>query len=133
MARRDNREYRTYLRAEQRRQRGCIARRMQRHLHHGLLERTARRRATPANPANSRMTVAGSGTGAAAGANRKSSKANASARALKVMSARTNGILLRSPRKPLSKINRNPGWRGQRARRPSHRPVKQCDGWGIRC
>ena len=36
MARRDNREYRTYLRAEQRRQRGCIARRMQRHLHHGL-------------------------------------------------------------------------------------------------
>ena len=37
MARRDNREYRTYLRAEQRRQRGCIARRMQRHLHHGLL------------------------------------------------------------------------------------------------
>ena len=39
MARRDNREYRTYLRAEQRRQRGCIARRMQRHLHHGLLAR----------------------------------------------------------------------------------------------
>jgi hypothetical protein len=38
MARRDNREYRTYLRAEQRRQRGCIARRMQRHLHHGLLD-----------------------------------------------------------------------------------------------
>ena len=37
MARRDNREYRPYLRAEQRRQRGCIARRMQRHLHHGLL------------------------------------------------------------------------------------------------
>ena len=37
MARRDNREYRTYLRAEQRRQRGCIARRMQRHLHYGLL------------------------------------------------------------------------------------------------
>ena len=37
LARRDNREYRTYLRAEQRRQRGCIARRMQRHLHHGLL------------------------------------------------------------------------------------------------
>jgi hypothetical protein len=37
MARRDNREYRTYLRAEQRRQRGCIARRMQRHLHRGLL------------------------------------------------------------------------------------------------
>src|SRR6478672_4286751 len=37
MGRRDNREYRTYLRAEQRRQRGCIARRMQRHLHHGLL------------------------------------------------------------------------------------------------
>ena len=36
MARRDNREYRTYLRAEQRRQRGCIARRMQRHLRHGL-------------------------------------------------------------------------------------------------
>src|SRR4249919_2483162 len=33
MARRDNREYRPYLRAEQRRQRGCIARRMQRHLH----------------------------------------------------------------------------------------------------
>ena len=35
-ARRDNGEYCTYLRAEQRRQRGCIARRMQRHWHHGL-------------------------------------------------------------------------------------------------
>ena len=48
MARRDNREYRTYLRAEQRRQRGCIARRMQRHLHHGLLGRSYLNEATSA-------------------------------------------------------------------------------------
>src|SRR6185295_18308141 len=37
MARRDDREYREYLREEQRSQRGCIARRMQPDFHHGLL------------------------------------------------------------------------------------------------
>ena len=37
LARRDDREYREYLREEQRRQRGCIARRMQPDFHHGLL------------------------------------------------------------------------------------------------
>ncbi len=37
MARRDDREYREYLKGEQRRQRGCIARRMQPDFHHGLL------------------------------------------------------------------------------------------------
>src|SRR5688572_1496312 len=37
LARRDDREYREYLREEQRRQAGCIARRMQRDFHHGLL------------------------------------------------------------------------------------------------
>src|SRR5688500_20114427 len=37
MARRDDREYREYLRKEQRSQRGCIARRMQPGFHHGLL------------------------------------------------------------------------------------------------
>src|SRR5437867_915544 len=40
-ARRDDREYREYLREEQRRQRGCIARRMQPGFHHGLLTRGA--------------------------------------------------------------------------------------------
>ncbi len=42
-ARRDDREYRLYLREEQRRPRGCIARRMQPDFYHGLL-RTARER-----------------------------------------------------------------------------------------
>ena len=37
IARRDDREYREYSREEQRRERGCIARRMQRGFHHGLL------------------------------------------------------------------------------------------------
>src|SRR5688572_18531036 len=37
MARRDDREYREYLREEQRSQRGCIARRMQPGFHPGLL------------------------------------------------------------------------------------------------
>jgi len=37
MARRDDREYREYLREEQRRQRGCIAVRLQMELHRGLL------------------------------------------------------------------------------------------------
>jgi len=37
MARRDDREYREYLREEQRSQRGCIARRMQPGFRHGLL------------------------------------------------------------------------------------------------
>ena len=37
MARRDDREYREYLREEQRSQRGCIAGRMQPDFHHGLL------------------------------------------------------------------------------------------------
>jgi hypothetical protein len=37
MTRRDDREYREYLREEQRSQRGCIARRMQPDFHHGLL------------------------------------------------------------------------------------------------
>jgi hypothetical protein len=36
-ARRDDREYRLYSREEQRSPRGCIARRMQPDLHHGLL------------------------------------------------------------------------------------------------
>ena len=36
-ARRDDREYREYLREEQRSRRGCIARRMQPAFHHGLL------------------------------------------------------------------------------------------------
>src|SRR5712692_3611515 len=36
-ARRDDREYREYLSEEQRRRRGCIARRMQPDFHHGLL------------------------------------------------------------------------------------------------
>ena len=36
-ARRDDREYREYLREEQRSPRGCIARRMQPDFHHGLL------------------------------------------------------------------------------------------------
>ena len=36
-ARRDDREYRLYLMEEQRRPRGCIARRMQTDFHHGLL------------------------------------------------------------------------------------------------
>ena len=39
MARRDDREYREYLKEEQRSQRGCIARRMQPDFHHGLLGR----------------------------------------------------------------------------------------------
>src|SRR6266536_4530829 len=42
MTRRDDREYREYLREEQRSQRGCIAGRMQLEFHHGLL-----RNATP--------------------------------------------------------------------------------------
>jgi hypothetical protein len=37
LARRDDREYREYLREEQRSQRGCIARRMQPDFYHGLL------------------------------------------------------------------------------------------------
>src|SRR5688500_10418562 len=37
-ARRDDREYREYLSEEQRRRRGCIARRMQPAFYHGLLE-----------------------------------------------------------------------------------------------
>jgi hypothetical protein len=37
-ARRDDREYREYLSEEQRRWRGCIARRMQPDFHHGLLD-----------------------------------------------------------------------------------------------
>jgi len=36
-ARRDDREYREYLSEEQRSRRGCIARRMQPDVHHGLL------------------------------------------------------------------------------------------------
>src|SRR5712691_13222314 len=36
-ARRDDREYREYLKEEQRRRRGCIARRMQPDFHYGLL------------------------------------------------------------------------------------------------
>jgi hypothetical protein len=37
IARRDDGEYREYLTEEQRRERGCIARRMQPDFHHGLL------------------------------------------------------------------------------------------------
>src|SRR5204862_2729240 len=40
-ARRDDREYREYLREEQRSPRGCIARRMQPDFHYGLLSHTA--------------------------------------------------------------------------------------------
>jgi hypothetical protein len=43
LTRRDDREYREYLRKEQRSQRGCIAGRMQTEFHHGLLTRRARR------------------------------------------------------------------------------------------
>ena len=42
LARRDDREYRAYLREEQRRQPGCIARRMQPDFHHGLLDSVTR-------------------------------------------------------------------------------------------
>src|SRR5439155_1972563 len=42
LARRDDREYREYLREEQRSQRGCIAVRMQMELHHGLLGQSSR-------------------------------------------------------------------------------------------
>src|SRR5438477_10176776 len=38
LTRRDDREYREYVREEQRRQRGCIAGRMQADFHHGLLD-----------------------------------------------------------------------------------------------
>ena len=38
MARRDDQEYREYLREEQRSEAGCIGRRIQRGLHHGLLD-----------------------------------------------------------------------------------------------
>src|ERR1700686_5923908 len=38
LARRDDREYREYLREEQRSQAGCIADRMQLDFHHGLLD-----------------------------------------------------------------------------------------------
>src|SRR5438034_11721288 len=41
MTRRDDREYREYLREEQRSQRGCIAGRMQLEFHRGLLSHTA--------------------------------------------------------------------------------------------
>src|SRR5688572_11543021 len=37
IARRDDREYREYSREEQRRERGCLVRRMQRGFHHRLL------------------------------------------------------------------------------------------------
>ena len=40
MTRRDDREYREYLREEQRSQRGCIAGRMQLDFHHWLLGRS---------------------------------------------------------------------------------------------
>ena len=43
LTRRDDREYREYLREEQRSQRGCIAGRMQRDFHHGLLGHAAAR------------------------------------------------------------------------------------------
>jgi len=43
MTRRDDREYREYLREEQRSQRGCIAGRMQPEFHHGLLAGPDRR------------------------------------------------------------------------------------------
>ncbi len=41
-ARRDDREYRLYLMEDQRRPRGCIARRMQTDFHHGLLAHAPR-------------------------------------------------------------------------------------------
>ena len=92
-----------------------------------------RRRATPANPANSRMTLAGSGTVAAAGANRRLSKAKPSAIGLKVMSARTNGIVLRNPRNPLLKSGSKSTLEAADSTADHHiGPVKQCDGCGIR-
>jgi hypothetical protein len=45
MARRDDREYREYLREEQRSQRGCIARRMQPGFYRGLLGSDTKNRA----------------------------------------------------------------------------------------
>ena len=52
MARRDDREYRKYLREEQRSQRGCIAVRMQMELHHGLLGATVQQRHSATAPWN---------------------------------------------------------------------------------
>ena len=42
--RRDDREYGLYLKEEQRRPRGCVARRMQTDFHHGLLGQARQRR-----------------------------------------------------------------------------------------
>src|SRR5688572_19658945 len=44
IAKRDDREYREYLREAQRSEPGCIGRRMQRGLHHGLLAQALERR-----------------------------------------------------------------------------------------
>ena len=52
MARRDDREYREYLREEQRSQRGCIAGRMQPGFHHGLLVPAAALACACGSPAN---------------------------------------------------------------------------------
>src|SRR5919106_6434285 len=56
-ARRDDREFREYLREEQRRPRGCIARRMQPDFHHGLLSYT---RAVPSSSIQALLARAGS-------------------------------------------------------------------------
>ena len=53
LARRDDREYREYLREKQRSQPGCIAVRMQMELHHGL-SKLARHPASPIAEATSR-------------------------------------------------------------------------------
>src|SRR6266480_1684129 len=58
MTRRDDREYREYLREEQRSQRGCIAGRMQADFHHGLL-RPGRLFPTPAQLASAPLERAG--------------------------------------------------------------------------
>ena len=56
LARRDEEEYREYLTEEQRSQLGCIARRMQRDLHHGLLA-GGRERTGSSGPKSGRATL----------------------------------------------------------------------------
>ena len=83
LAGRDNREYRTYLRAEQRRQRGCIARRMQRHLHHGLQSPVALHGYYPAGiPAGQPATLERRSTSSAPCSRRASSTSSRSSEAV---------------------------------------------------
>src|SRR5712692_3893955 len=64
-ARRDDREYREYLKEEQRSRRGCIARRMQPDFHHGLLGLAAdvalHRHALPAHVISDRGQIVDAG------------------------------------------------------------------------